>query len=152
MKKIIFNILVILFCYNGFCINDYPYVKIFFISSGENENQLQCHMYEPPGGHGTPTTYAIGNDNKIYIADDLKKRIAIYDIDGNYLSQIKNSSLELDYLLEINAANNILYCLRDGEGPLIAINKSGEMIFKTQYDQLSRSFYTGNGFFNIIIT
>jgi DNA-binding beta-propeller fold protein YncE len=68
-----------------FGINEYPYLKTGFIANGETENSVKCFTDVVGGvGHMSPTTYTISEDGKIYIADDLNKRIAVYDLNTNY--------------------------------------------------------------------
>ena len=137
MVKKIWLIIVSLFIFSEFIIqalprNEYPAVQVAFIPSGEAEQEVKCFVdVKGAIGHISPTTYAIGKDEKIYIGDDLKKRIAVYDLEGNYIRQINSDKVYIGNLYAIKVdKNGNIFCLTNVEDLFIKLNANGDLIYK----------------------
>ena len=141
MKKI--KILIVFFIFPLFILeaqvlqypamNEYPAVQAAFIPSGAAEQEVECFMDVKPGGigHESPTAWAMSPDGKIYIADDRKRRIAVYDLDGNYIKQFKSDKIYLGNITEIKIDGNGNIFWTDAiEGSLNKMDVKGELIYK----------------------
>ena len=153
MKKILL-IIANLLIFSAFIIqaqprNEYPAIQVVFIPSGKAEQEVKCFLDVKEGGvgHESPTTYTIGYDGKIYVGDDLKARIAVYDLEGNYIRQIKGKKIYSGNFPEIKIAKNgNIFCIASIDGSLSKISAEGELIYKIGYKNLS-PYYRRDGYF-----
>lgn len=96
----------------------------------DDGSKYSLKLFEKPRG---PECFTIYSD-KIYVCDGWKERIAVYDLNLNYVNEITNRT-NVRYILGATRIKVIFdkYCLI-GNGYVTCFNNSGEVIFSNKYD------------------
>ena len=141
-------------------------IPIFIVYFQTNLLGLEINHYEPELikemgwgrsdpediGYGSlpsgPTTFAISQDNYIYICDTWRYRIAIFDMDLNFIKELKKTKQFESYIYladSIKINNNFIYLVRS-DGKIVALNKGGEKNYELKGNKWGKIPWIDNYF------
>jgi len=120
-------------------------VKYF---SADDKNLEALKFQKPENGFAGcfPTCFTITN-NKIYVCDSCKRRIAIYDLNLNFLGEIKNRSVMYADSIKISDNEDIYLLCNDLE--LLKINAQNEVVYSVYGIKISSRVFRNNNYFPV---
>jgi len=147
-KYILLLILLISYNYNLLAINEYEILELGTIPIGNQTGMLGYDATKILPGYGPirPTTYSISEDNYIYICDNLNQRINVYDLELNFIREIKGNGFRLPKIekIKIDKEENIIAIISNF---LLKIDKQGRKKFTIKKTKLSSEVMTKYNYF-----
>lgn len=147
MKKNMFGVLFIIICVNIFAtkLDKYTAKSLFTIPIGKDEAQITMkYSNKKMGVASGPGSLNIGNDDYIYICDNLNARFQIFDKKGNFINLINVvDSVHKSSLIEVtrftfDSDNNIIIFLSSRHS-LLKIDQQGNVIFDKKKNELGKN-------------
>jgi hypothetical protein len=128
-------------------ISNYQFVKVGMIPSGDDKSMVKCFVdVKGAVGHMSPTTCSIDSSGKIFIGDDRKKRIAIYNLDFSYIGEIKCDNYNIGYSYEIKSFKDGSIATLD-DSNLLKVSQAGIIKYRIGTNKLPLNFVTGHNFY-----
>jgi len=115
MRNFLILVFIIICVFPIYTINSYLCEEIGLITIGEEKNELGYRKIGP-GGIGSdvshPQAFIINpKTNMLYISDPVKKRIVVFDIQLNFVKEIKVNGYNLSsvMIIKFNESNDIIF-------------------------------------------
>ena len=127
-------------------INEYDLEIAAKIDVGEDEGELKWNAELAQHFSIGKQYFIINKDNKIYISDEFRAIINVYDINFNFIEEIKvGYGISSSQRLYIDDNKNIV-AISSPSG-LVKVNKTGDLIFQVKYKDLPSKMKDKKEFF-----
>jgi hypothetical protein len=129
--------------------NNYPFVKVQTIQSGQDKEMIG---WEPSvaGGFSGPKCFVLSHSGYVYIPDRVNTRLIILDSGFHFFREVKekiNPELQFTLAMKLDQNENIIYY--SNASGLVKIDKDGNRIFFIKDSELPRQVKQYRNFFPI---